>query len=159
MGYPSSSYQTVLGTESFFFVVSPIPIPLGLFLWTVVMSVASGTTKMISSPLMGVGVYASALVWRLSNTKIIGEGVINLCWCCCCCCCCCCCFRPPVRVVCPNHEVVLFQPRTGTTPYLGSVANFTFYTSLPTPPVATPTSSPRMWLYGLIRCYRVLLGF
>ena len=28
---------------------------------------------------------------------------------------------PPVRGVCPNHEVVMFQPRTATPPYLGSV--------------------------------------
>ena len=31
---------------------------------------------------------------------------------------------PPVRVVCLNHDVVMFQPWTGTPPYLGSVVNF-----------------------------------
>ena len=30
--------------------------------------------------------------------------------------CVCVCYRPPVREVCPNHEVVMFQPRTVTTP-------------------------------------------
>ena len=30
---------------------------------------------------------------------------------------------PPVRGVCSNHEVVMFQPRTVTPPYLGSVIN------------------------------------
>ena len=39
------------------------------------------------------------------------------------------CFRPPVRVVCPNHKVVVFQHWTGTAPYLGSVANYTFYST------------------------------
>ena len=29
---------------------------------------------------------------------------------------------PPVRELCKNHEVVMFQPRTGTSPYLGSFA-------------------------------------
>ena len=29
---------------------------------------------------------------------------------------------PPVREVCPNHEVVIFQPWTGTSPDLGSTA-------------------------------------
>ena len=37
----------------------------------------------------------------------------------------CMCYRPPVRAVCSNHEVVVFQPRTVTDPYLGSVANIT----------------------------------
>ena len=37
-------------------------------------------------------------------------------------CCCCCCYWPPVCEVCPNYEVVEFQPRTLTTPDLGSVA-------------------------------------
>ena len=46
-------------------------------------------------------------------------------------------FQPPDRVVCPNHEVVMFQPRTGTAPDLGSIDNFTFYNSPPAPPVST----------------------
>ena len=33
-------------------------------------------------------------------------------------------FTPLVREVCPNCEVVMFQPRTGTSPDLGSVAYF-----------------------------------
>ena len=46
-------------------------------------------------------------------------------------------FQPPARVVCPNHEVVLFQTRTGTSLYLCSVSNYTFYSSPPAPPVST----------------------
>ena len=30
---------------------------------------------------------------------------------------------PQFREVCLNYEVVMFQPRTGTPPYLGSVTN------------------------------------
>ena len=30
---------------------------------------------------------------------------------------------PPVRVVCPNYEVVMFQPWTVTPPYVGYVVN------------------------------------
>ena len=36
---------------------------------------------------------------------------------------------PPVREVFPNHEVVMFQPQTGTSPYLGYVAYCYVYTS------------------------------
>ena len=36
--------------------------------------------------------------------------------------CCCCWYCPPLREVCPNYEVVELQPRTLTTPYLGSVS-------------------------------------
>ena len=32
---------------------------------------------------------------------------------------------PMVLVVCPNHEVLVFQPRTGNDPYLGSIVIFT----------------------------------
>ena len=46
-------------------------------------------------------------------------------------------FWPPVRTVCPNHDVVVFQPRTGTAPDLVSVANYTFYYNRPAPPVST----------------------
>ena len=46
-------------------------------------------------------------------------------------------FRTPVCAVCMNHEVVVLQHLTGNAPYLGSVANFTSYTSPPTPPVST----------------------
>ena len=47
------------------------------------------------------------------------------------------CFCPAVCVMCPNNLVVVFQPRTGTAPYLGSVANYTFYYNPPAPPVST----------------------
>ena len=47
------------------------------------------------------------------------------------------CFRPPVCVVCPNNEVVVFQPRTGTAPELGSVSNYIFYSNSPAPTVST----------------------
>ena len=42
----------------------------------------------------------------------------------------CCCFLlfvwPPAHAVCPNYEVVMLQPRSGTVPSLGSVASFTY---------------------------------
>ena len=38
------------------------------------------------------------------------------------CVCVCVCYWPPVREIFPNHEVMIFQPRTLTTPDLGSVA-------------------------------------
>ena len=45
-------------------------------------------------------------------------------------------FLPPVYEVCPNHDVVVFLPWTGTAPDLGSVTNYTlnilFYPSCPT---------------------------
>ena len=47
------------------------------------------------------------------------------------------CFRPSVHVMCPNHDVVVFQPCTGTAPYLGSGAKYTFYSNPPSPPVLT----------------------
>ena len=47
------------------------------------------------------------------------------------------CLQPQVFTVCPNHEMVMFQPRTVTTLYLGSVANYTFYSNPFTPPVST----------------------
>ena len=53
------------------------------------------------------------------------------------CVCVCVYFCSPVRAVCPNHEVVVFQPRKGTTPYLRSVANSKFYYSPTAPPVST----------------------
>ena len=39
------------------------------------------------------------------------------------CVCVCVCYRPLVRAVYPNHEVVVFQPRTVIVPDLSSVAN------------------------------------
>ena len=51
----------------------------------------------------------------------------------------CVCYRPPVRVVCPNHEVVVFQPWTVTAPDLGSVTNITTIPSLP-PQLLQPCS-------------------
>ena len=50
--------------------------------------------------------------------------------------------RQPVRGVCPSHEVVMFQPRTVTPPYLGSVVNcYVRYSTIlnplrPSPPCA-----------------------
>ena len=49
----------------------------------------------------------------------------------------CVCNQLPVLAVCPNHEVVVFQPRTGNTPVLGSVASYKFYSGPPAPPVST----------------------
>ena len=43
----------------------------------------------------------------------------------------CLCYWPPVRLVCPNHDVVILQPRTGTAPELGSVANFYNFKYIP----------------------------
>ena len=60
----------------------------------------------------------------------------------------------PVRGVCPNHEVVMFHPRTVTLPHLGSVVNcYVSYSNLinllyPSPPSArfpsggVPTPTP-----------------
>ena len=45
----------------------------------------------------------------------------------------CVCYWPPVRVVCPNHEVLEFQPRIWTTSDLGSVDIFTTW-NLELPP-------------------------
>ena len=64
----------------------------------------------------------------------------------------CVCFRPPARLVCPNHEVVEFQPRKVTDPDLGSDANaYTIYIP-PTPPVqlcSRPSPPPPPWAYIL----------
>ena len=46
-------------------------------------------------------------------------------------------FWPPVRAVCQYHEVVVLHPFTGNTLDLGSIANYTFYSSPPDPPVST----------------------
>ena len=45
------------------------------------------------------------------------------------------CLWPPVCMVFPNHDVVVFQPWIGTAPYLGYVANYTYYYNSPAPPV------------------------
>ena len=47
------------------------------------------------------------------------------------------CYRPPVRAVCLNHEVVVFKPRVGNAPHLGSVANYTSYSNPPDPRAST----------------------
>ena len=48
------------------------------------------------------------------------------------------CVWPPVRAVCPNHKVVVFQTQTETALELGSVAIFTtFILAPPVPPVST----------------------
>ena len=50
--------------------------------------------------------------------------------------------RPPVRTVCPNHEVVVFQPRTVTATSLGSGAMLNNFILAPTaPPVSTVSGS------------------
>ena len=49
---------------------------------------------------------------------------------------------PPVRAICPNHEVVVFQTWTGTDPYLGSVAIFTTFIDS-----SRPTCFNRFWIY------------
>ena len=55
-----------------------------------------------------------------------------------CVCVCLCVNQPPVQTVCPNYEVVVFQPWTVTATYLGSVAIFNnFILAPPAPPVST----------------------
>ena len=50
--------------------------------------------------------------------------------------CVCVCYWPPVREVCPNYEVAMFQPSKLTTPDLGFVAYFfTAYLLNPTQPL------------------------
>ena len=57
--------------------------------------------------------------------------------------CCCCCYWPPIREVCPNYELVEFQPRTFTTPYLGSVAYcYVAYLLYPPYPLLPPSHVP-----------------
>ena len=45
--------------------------------------------------------------------------------------------RPPVCEVCPNNEVVMFKPRTGTSPDLGSITITNLLLVYPAPPVST----------------------
>ena len=46
--------------------------------------------------------------------------------------------RPPVWVLCPNYEVVLFQPCTLTAKYLGPITIFSTFIIAPTaPPFST----------------------
>ena len=59
------------------------------------------------------------------------------------------CNRPPVREVCLNYEVVIFQPRTVTPPHLGSVAyRYTFKLGLPPHLFLPPFSGS---LFSLLR--------
>ena len=51
--------------------------------------------------------------------------------------CVCVCNRQAVHEVFTNHEVVVFQPQTGTAQYLGSFASYNFYSNPPAPPVLT----------------------
>ena len=44
---------------------------------------------------------------------------------------------PPVCEVCPNNEVVMFKPRTGTSPDLGSITITNLLLVYPAPPVST----------------------
>ena len=59
-----------------------------------------------------------------------------------CCFCCCCWYCAPVREVCPNFEVVGFQPRTLNTPDLGSFA-YSYFLLYPSTPIF---SSPVFWI-------------
>ena len=45
--------------------------------------------------------------------------------------------RPLVRLLFPNHEMMVFQPQTGTAPDLGFIADYKFYSNPPAPPVST----------------------
>ena len=67
--------------------------------------------------------------------------------------CVCVCFRPPVRVVCPNHEMVGFQPWTRTAPDLGSVTNAYTYYIPPAPPVPTV-----FWIFVSSSSYTYILS-
>ena len=59
---------------------------------------------------------------------------------------------PPVRGVCPNHEVMMFQPQTVTPTYLGSVVNCyvatPFFLTLSTV-ICPPPDFPLGW-WGVI---------
>ena len=57
-------------------------------------------------------------------------------------CCCCCWYWPPVYGVCPNCEVVEFQPRTLTTPDLGSVTYCYVHLLEPPHPPLLPSDVP-----------------
>ena len=46
----------------------------------------------------------------------------------------------PVREVFPYHDVVMFQPHIGTSPELGSVANFYIYMFLSPAPLFIPAT-------------------
>ena len=47
------------------------------------------------------------------------------------------CFQLAFRAMCPNHELVVFQPQTWTDMYIGSVTNYTFYYNPTAPAVST----------------------
>ena len=50
--------------------------------------------------------------------------------------------RPPVLVMCPNHEVVVFKTRTVNATYLGLIAIITnFIIAPPVTPVSTVSES------------------
>ena len=56
-------------------------------------------------------------------------------------------FQPPVHEVCLNYEVVMFQPRTGASPDLGSLAYCCVYSLVPpflfiSPPDVRPRGKP-----------------
>ena len=49
----------------------------------------------------------------------------------------------PVRDVCPNYELAMFQPRTGTPPDLGSIADcYVAILLIPAPPFFTRHPMP-----------------
>ena len=56
--------------------------------------------------------------------------------------------RPLVRLLFPNHEMVVFQPQTGTAPDLGFIADYKFYSIPPALPFSTVFLDIFMVLFG-----------
>ena len=56
-------------------------------------------------------------------------------------------FCPPVCAVCPNNEVIVLQPWTGTALNLGSVASYAFHSNPPAPTVSTVSLDHFLPLY------------
>ena len=56
------------------------------------------------------------------------------------CVCVCVSYRLTVHALCPNQEVVVLQPSTGTAPDLGSVANFYNFKYTPLAPTVSTVS-------------------
>ena len=82
--------------------------------------------------------YYEGLHARIQYTLCTIEDDIYFCVCVCVCVCVCMCVcvcnRPPVSEVCPNYEVVMFQPLTVTPPHLVSIAIVTYFISSPPAP-------------------------
>ena len=65
--------------------------------------------------------------WILDLEKLVELSLLLFSW-------------PPVREVCPNYEVVMLQPRTGTPADLGSVADcYVAILLIPAPPFPPAT--------------------